>query len=197
MPEFSYTVTPSITEDPVTGETTYNIMQADVQSSGQHQAIRDQHFQEQQENFREAEDGEYESHTDFSEEDAANLFEMVGGEEHYTNALQWAAENLDEEDIEYYDQAMANGNIAEIHDLMQQLVERYENAEDDGLDYASFESYLLDEVCSPEQFNEIKQYIRETRDEEFRDALNEVLDDGDYETYEEAIRFFMAELGMN
>ena len=40
-----------------------------------------------------------------------SLYDVVGGQEQYTNMLRWAADNCDEQTIEMYDAVMAKGDL--------------------------------------------------------------------------------------
>lgn len=48
---------------------------------------------------------------ELTSEETTNLYDVVGGEEQYTNMLRWAAENCDEQTIEMYDAVMGKGDI--------------------------------------------------------------------------------------
>ena len=48
---------------------------------------------------------------ELSSEEAGSLYDVVGGQEQYTNMLRWAADNCDEQTIEMYDAVMAKGDL--------------------------------------------------------------------------------------
>ena len=194
MPSTGFTVTPDITEDPVTGEVTYNVMNAQVLSNGSREAIRDDVQRQAQDSFQVNDKGDLESVMDFTEQDSVNLLESVGGEELYTEALKWAGENLDSEDIEFYDKAMQSGNIAEVHDLMQQLMQRYNEALSNESEYADFENYFFSEVVSKEDFPVVNQFIRDFMDADFIDATNKAIDTNDYAEYEALIKYAIGQM---
>jgi hypothetical protein len=64
--------------------------------------------------------GEY-----ISEEQAATLMDMVGGDKAYKSMLNWAADNFSKDEIAMYDKVMASGNPDSIYYAVQALQARY------------------------------------------------------------------------
>ena len=72
---------------------------------------------------------EEESSDDQLTEDQANqLFEMVGGEKAYKSMLSWAGENMSKEEVSMYDSVMASGNANSIYFAVQALSNKYSDA---------------------------------------------------------------------
>lgn len=68
-----------------------------------------------------------------SNEDAQSLRQMVGGDEAYTNMVQWAAKNLNEQAIGMYDSVMNSGDPAAMYFAVQALRSMYtDNVGQDG-----------------------------------------------------------------
>jgi len=63
-----------------------------------------------------------------TESDATNLKNAIGGEESYTDMMQWASENLNETEIEMYDSVMDSGNRNAAFFAMQALSYRYNDS---------------------------------------------------------------------
>jgi hypothetical protein len=63
-----------------------------------------------------------------TEAQANQLFEMVGGEKAYNSMIQWAGQNLSQEEIQMYDQVMASGNASSIYFAVQALANKYGDA---------------------------------------------------------------------
>jgi len=63
-----------------------------------------------------------------TEAQAQQLFEMVGGEKAYNSMIQWAGQNLSQEEIQMYDQVMASGNASSIYFAVQALANKYGDA---------------------------------------------------------------------
>ena len=63
-----------------------------------------------------------------TESDASNLKNAIGGEENYTNMMKWAADNLNETEIEMYDSVMESGNRNAAFFAMQALSYRYNDS---------------------------------------------------------------------
>ena len=63
-----------------------------------------------------------------TEAQANQLFEMVGGEKAYKSMIQWAGQNLSQEEIQMYDNVMASGNASSIYFAVQALSNKYGEA---------------------------------------------------------------------
>lgn len=63
-----------------------------------------------------------------TEEQANQLFEMVGGEKAYKSMLSWAGENMSKEEVEMYDSVMASGSANSIYFAVQALNNKYNDA---------------------------------------------------------------------
>ena len=63
-----------------------------------------------------------------TEEQAGQLFEMVGGESTYKDMLSWAGDSLSQQEVEMYDTVMADGNAAAIFFAVQALNNKYTDA---------------------------------------------------------------------
>tara|TARA_B100000035_G_scaffold109851_1_gene93260 strand:+ start:13285 stop:14034 length:750 start_codon:yes stop_codon:yes gene_type:complete len=48
---------------------------------------------------------------ELTSDETSSLYDVVGGEEQYTNMLRWAADNCDEQTIEMYDAVMSKGDL--------------------------------------------------------------------------------------
>lgn len=60
-----------------------------------------------------------------NEEQAEQLYEMVGGEQAYQSMLEWASQSLSKEEIEMYDSVMGDGNANSIFFAVQALANKY------------------------------------------------------------------------
>lgn len=63
-----------------------------------------------------------------SESDASNLKNSVGGEQAYSKMLEWATDNLSEQEISMYDSVMDSGNPGSAYFAMQALSYRYKDS---------------------------------------------------------------------
>lgn len=63
-----------------------------------------------------------------SESDASALKKSVGGDAAYTQMLQWATDNLNEQEISMYDSVMDSGNAGAAYFAMQALSYRYKDS---------------------------------------------------------------------
>jgi len=63
-----------------------------------------------------------------SEQDATSLKNSVGGDEAYTQMMQWANDNLSEQEISMYDSVMETGNAGSAYFAMQALSYRFNDS---------------------------------------------------------------------
>lgn len=87
---------------------------------------------EEQEQEKPANEPQEEESTEDSgkltEQQANQLFDMVGGESTYKDMLSWAGESLSQEEIEMYDSVMSDGNANSIYFAVQALNNKYTDA---------------------------------------------------------------------
>ena len=62
---------------------------------------------------------------DFTEQDAADLKNVVGGEANYNNMIQWANQNLSEQEINMFDSVMERGDPASAFFAINSLAYKY------------------------------------------------------------------------
>ena len=62
---------------------------------------------------------------DFTEQDTAELKNVVGGEANYSNMIQWAQQNLSEQEINMFDSVMERGDAASAFFAVKSLAYRY------------------------------------------------------------------------
>ena len=63
-----------------------------------------------------------------TEDQAQQLFEMVGGEKTYKSMIDWAGQNLSKEEVQMYDSVMSTGNASSIYFAVQALNNRFTDA---------------------------------------------------------------------
>ena len=87
--------------------------------------------EEQEEQATDEQEEAQEEETDsgkLTEQQASQLFDMVGGESSYKDMLSWAGDALSKEEIEMYDSVMADGNANAIFFTVQALNGKYTDA---------------------------------------------------------------------
>jgi hypothetical protein len=77
------------------------------------------------------ENGSQQQQPTATEQDVFGIQESVGGQEEYQNMLQWASQNLSEQEINLYDAAMDKGDPLTMFFAAQALFARYQ----DGVGY--------------------------------------------------------------
>jgi len=63
-----------------------------------------------------------------SEQQAGQLFEMVGGQQAYKAMVNWAGDSLSKEEVKMYDSVMADGNPSAVFFAVQSLYSKYTDA---------------------------------------------------------------------
>lgn len=63
-----------------------------------------------------------------TDEQAKDLFKMVGGEKAYKSMIDWAGQNLTKNEVEMYDAVMESGNHNSIYFAVQALNNKYNDA---------------------------------------------------------------------
>tara|TARA_R100000152_G_C6726811_1_gene151979 strand:+ start:106 stop:924 length:819 start_codon:yes stop_codon:yes gene_type:complete len=76
-------------------------------------------------NWRADAETKYQPISEFSERDVSELKQLVGGEQNYTNMLQWAQSNLTEQEVAMYDAVMERGDINSAFFAVNSLAQRY------------------------------------------------------------------------
>lgn len=71
------------------------------------------------------EETDEEEEADLTDDDIEALQDMAGGEEEYQQMLNWAGENLSDEEIDMYDSVMDSGDPAACFFAIQALMARY------------------------------------------------------------------------
>ena len=179
---YNYTVEPSITEDPITGEQTVNVLQANVHTSAGREAVNRQHNQEMTDRFAYNEtDESYNYLPDITDQDAAVLVNSLGGEERYNEMLLWASNNLSEEDINDYDQMMESGDLTGIADAMGNLNELYSNRGEEVDESELAAQWFFNEVMPEDRYAQVLEFVGEVLEEDQIETFNEIMTSGDRE----------------
>ena len=64
---------------------------------------------------------------EMTETDVDQLKGIVGGDENYTNMMQWASQNLSDQEISMYDRVMDQGDPLAAYFAVQSLAYRYQD----------------------------------------------------------------------
>ena len=65
---------------------------------------------------------------DLSEDQVNTIYNSVGGEQQYEQMMQWAAQNLQPEEVAAYDAAIDSSNMASINLALRGLISAYQDA---------------------------------------------------------------------
>ncbi len=63
-----------------------------------------------------------------NEQDVQGLKGVVGGEENYDNMVQWASQNMSDDEVTLYDEVMDSGNPAAAYFAVQALAYKYQDS---------------------------------------------------------------------
>lgn len=99
---------------------------------GERNDVRNEEGNEEAEASEEVEESEEEEEEvqeeRLTEEQAQQLFKMVGGEKAYQDMIKWAGQNLSQEEIQMYDAVMGRGDPNAIFFAVQALNGKYTDA---------------------------------------------------------------------
>ena len=84
--------------------------------------------EEQEEEEDSDEDDDDSPEGQLTEAQAEQLYKMVGGEKAYDSMMEWAGQNLSNEEIEMYDSVMEGGTANSIYFAVQALSNKYSDA---------------------------------------------------------------------
>ena len=109
-------------------EQAYLELQKKLGESREEEPEDDDEPEEYEDDDNESEDDDDESENQLTEDQAEQLYEMVGGEKAYQSMLEWASQTLSKEEIEMYDSVMGAGNANSIYFAVQALANKYTEA---------------------------------------------------------------------
>ena len=192
----AYTVTPNITQDEITGEQTLHIHQAEVRSSQGREEANMNNVREQAEgmDFYLDDEGNYQFGLEASDTEIDMLVEDMGGQEAYDNALFWAQNTLSDSDIAEFDAVMESGDLTEIADMMGQLHNLYTNRSHDVDEWDDAQSYVYNEVCSPEVYRDVQQFVVSNYQDGDINEFNRLVNSNDKDDIDFAIRTVIAHM---
>jgi hypothetical protein len=84
--------------------------------------------EEADEEVEESEEEEAPTENQLTQEQAEQLFKMVGGKKAYQSMISWAGQNLSEGEIQMYDSVMGKGDPSAIFFAVQALAAKYGDA---------------------------------------------------------------------
>lgn len=109
-------------------EQAYLALQKKLGEPREEPEVGEEREQEEPATEEQEEESNKSSDSQLTEEQAGQLFEMVGGESTYKDMLSWAGESLSQQEVEMYDTVMADGNAAAIFFAVQALNNKYTDA---------------------------------------------------------------------
>ena len=113
-------------DSPQSLEQAYLELQKKLGESREEESEDDEPEEESDEEYDDSdEDDSDEPDGQLNEEQAEQLYEMVGGEQAYQSMLEWASQSLSKEEIEMYDSVMGDGNANSIFFAVQALANKY------------------------------------------------------------------------
>ena len=117
-----------------------------------------------------------------SEEQANQLFEMVGGEKAYKSMIDWAGQNFTKEEVQMYDSVMAKGDPNAIFFAVQALNSKYTDAVGNDGQLLTGQRSAAQQEASFRSQQELVQAMsdpRYDRDPAFRDDVIRKLQNSD------------------
>ena len=193
---YSYEVTPTITQDPITGEETVRVMDAQVRSSAGREEANIQNVREQAngDNFYFDEEGNARYELEANDEDLNILIQDVGGREAYDEMTFWAMNTLTDNDLAEFDEVIESGDLTAMAGMIGQLQQLYQNRSHDVAEWDDAERFVYNEVCSPEVFRDVKDYLVTQSDDATINEFNTIMNSNDEDDISYAINVIVAEM---
>jgi len=173
------------------------IQDFDVQTSAGREEAHQHHAATYEDHFVEdTETGERHFDNTADDNDYSTIVDSVGGMEAYQSMLAWARNNLSAEDIEEYDRCMEEGDVNDTFNYVQQLAELYNNQTDadNPEQFDEVSEYIFENVIDREDYENLKEHIRENYDAETIDQINMVMDGGNVEMIRNTIRRLQSQM---
>lgn len=114
-----------------------------------------------------------------SDEDQQMVFDQVGGEAEYFEMLDWAADNCDPDDIDFFNQVIEQGDVGDILQMVENLYGVYSDSMFDG---------------DPEEVNDIQEeyeYLTSQEPEGMELAMDQLQDAYDLQDSDPAASIVM------
>jgi hypothetical protein len=112
-------------DSPQSLEQAYLELQKKLGESREEEPEDDEPEEESEDEESDDSDEDEEIEGQLTEDQAEQLYEMVGGEKAYQSMLEWASQNLSKEEIEMYDSVMGAGDANSIYFAVQALANTY------------------------------------------------------------------------
>ena len=130
-----------------------------------------------------------------STEDLDNLIDTYGGVEHYEEVSDWGTQHYSDEEISYWNDLVAKGDLAEIAEAMEFIKNDYEgrNEELDGLEDNTPATdddadYIFQEIIDRDYYDELVQFAVDNLDDNYIESYNRVIEEGSREQIISTIR---------
>ena len=188
MNEFSHggmTVSPTMIENPVTGEQSYGEPTV-IDNSFKEQVHND--LRQSENSIHQNADGNQINVVEFNEADGEFLLSEVGGEANYDKMLAWAGQNLSAEMIDQYDDVMTRADIAETHNYMKQLQALYNEGMEVQADANTFQNHFYRNVCSPENWDTLTKFMNDEFEQDEIDNIYHHLENRNYSEFEALVQ---------
>tara|TARA_Y100000356_G_C11233154_1_gene276186 strand:- start:354 stop:1001 length:648 start_codon:yes stop_codon:yes gene_type:complete len=98
------------------------------QQQPEEEEVEEEQVEASDEEYEETDDDEDSGNYELTEADIEAIYEMVGGEQEYSNMIAWAGENLSELEVNMYDHVMDLGDPYAVFFAVRALGNSYQNA---------------------------------------------------------------------
>ena len=115
-------------DSPQSLEQAYLELQKKLGESREEEPEADESEEQESEDADDDDDDDESSGGQLTEAQAEQLYKMVGGEKAYDSMMEWAGQNLSNEEIEMYDSVMEGGTANSIYFAVQALSSKYSDA---------------------------------------------------------------------
>jgi len=108
--------------------------------------------------------------------DADYIYDLVGGQEHYQSMLNWASNNLSEDQIEQFDAIIDEGNMADVEEAVQWLYEQYDGLTEEPSYTSEIEALVYE---SYPDYQAMVAWAKENLTQDDIRAYDDVMESGD------------------
>lgn len=115
-------------DNPQSLEQAYLELQKKLGESREEEPEADEPEEQESEDDDDEDDDDESPGGQLTEAQADQLYKMVGGEKAYDSMMEWAGQNLSNEEIEMYDSVMGAGSANSIYFAVQALSNKYSDA---------------------------------------------------------------------
>tara|TARA_R110002012_G_scaffold105270_2_gene246109 strand:- start:2072 stop:2695 length:624 start_codon:yes stop_codon:yes gene_type:complete len=197
MPQEAMEITPTGYVDEATGETIIN----DFAVNGQltEEIRQNEEFEQSRRFIIDEETGETEYSADASEVDYDNILHMYGDETYINEVADWAEQHYSEEEIQWYSEVMARGDLNEIAYCVDFVNKAYEDRnpdaeefqrqiEPDNIAVTETEEYVYRNIIDYDGYTDMVEWAENNLDQDTIKHYNAIMESNNKQLITESVK---------